>query len=77
MKIQESGLLQLWKKKWWPKANFCTSRSYTEAKPISLTDVQSAFYICIIGIFIGSVAFFVEILIKKIRTSKEREVETQ
>ncbi|XP_053403155.1 glutamate receptor U1-like [Mercenaria mercenaria] len=60
IKIHEGGLYQIWKRKWWPKSNFCAGNSIPEAKPISLMDVQSAFYVCLIGIFLGSIAFLVE-----------------
>jgi hypothetical protein len=65
IKIHEGGLYQIWKRKWWPKSNFCTGNSIPEAKPISFMDVQSAFYVCLIGIFIGLFAFVVEILFHK------------
>ncbi|XP_060558639.1 glutamate receptor ionotropic, delta-1-like [Ruditapes philippinarum] len=68
IKLHESGLLQIWKRKWWPKANFCTGNTVTEAKPISLMDVQSAFYVCVIGIFFGAMAFIIELIIYKCRT---------
>ena len=68
IKINEGGLLQIWKRKWWPKSNFCAGNSIPEAKPISLMDVQSAFYVCLIGVFIGSLAFVTEIFIHKYRT---------
>ncbi|XP_045199719.2 glutamate receptor U1-like isoform X2 [Mercenaria mercenaria] len=67
IKLHEGGLFQIWKRKWWPKANFCARNTVTEAKPISLMDVQSAFYVCLIGVFLGSVAFIIELLVHRCR----------
>lgn len=65
IKIHEGGLLQIWKRKWWPKSNFCAGSTVPEAKPISLRDVQSAFYVCLVGVFLGAFAFVVEIFYHK------------
>jgi len=43
--MHESGLMEIWKRKWWPQSQICSSNVKTEAKPIALLDVQSAFYI--------------------------------
>ncbi|XP_060581241.1 glutamate receptor ionotropic, kainate glr-3-like, partial [Ruditapes philippinarum] len=67
LKIHEGGLFQIWKRKWWPKSNFCEGNQIPEAKPISLMDVQSAFYVCVIGIFVGFVAFTIELVVHKYR----------
>jgi hypothetical protein len=67
MKIHEGGLLQIWKRKWWPKSSFCAGNSITEAKPISLMDVQSAFYVCVIGLVLSMIAFLTEIVLNKYR----------
>ncbi|XP_045201973.2 probable glutamate receptor [Mercenaria mercenaria] len=67
IKLHEGGLFQIWKRKWWPTANFCAGNTVTEAKPISLMDVQSAFYVCLIGVFLGSVAFIIELLVHRFR----------
>ena len=75
MKIHEGGLLQIWKKKWWPKANFCTAKSFA-SKAISLVDVQSAFYVCVVGIFFGSMAFLIEILFHKYRMYRQKRKKT-
>ena len=62
IKIHESGLLRIWQRHWWPKDNFC-DRGNLWSKPISLADVQSAFYVCGIGIFIGAVALVTELCV--------------
>ncbi|XP_045201044.2 glutamate receptor 2-like [Mercenaria mercenaria] len=76
MKIHEGGLFQIWKRKWWPKSSFCAGSSIPEAKPISLMDVQSAFYVCLIGIFIGVFAFVIEILLHKYRKYRSHKQKT-
>jgi len=46
--MHESGLMEIWKRKWWPQSQICSSSMSnvkTEAKPIALLDVQSAYYI--------------------------------
>ncbi|KAL4219833.1 hypothetical protein ACF0H5_020245 [Mactra antiquata] len=65
MKIHEGGLLQIWKQKWWPKANFCSGNIVTESKPFSLEDVQSAFYVCCVGILVGVMVLTIEIIVHK------------
>ena len=61
--IHESGLLQIWKRRWWPKSNFCSGNIVTEAKPIAIVDVQSAYYVCVLGILIGTTAFVCELIV--------------
>ena len=73
MKIHEGGLLQIWKRKWWPKGTFCKGDILTEAKPISLMDVQSAFYVCAIGITFSGIVFGVEFLCFNLRKGKRKK----
>ena len=68
IKIHEGGLLQIWKRKWWPKSSFCAGSSIPEAKPISLMDVQSAFYACVIGLLLSKIAFLIELALNKYRS---------
>ena len=70
--IHESGLLQIWKRRWWPKSNFCSGNIVTEAKPISIVDVQSAYYVCVLGIVIGTIAFVCELIV--FRWSKNKNI---
>jgi len=54
LSIHESGLLQVWKRRWWPKAKaVCPGSIVTEAKPISIVDVQSAFFVAAGGAVLG------------------------
>ncbi|ESO96489.1 hypothetical protein LOTGIDRAFT_115937, partial [Lottia gigantea] len=54
LRIYETGLLQIWKKRWWPKKGTCKGSLVTEAKRIELVDLQSAFYVIAIGIVLAS-----------------------
>ncbi|GFO15875.1 glutamate receptor [Plakobranchus ocellatus] len=55
VKVYESGLLQVWVKKWWPSRSFCAGSLVTEARTLNLKDVQSAFYLLGVGaIFAGT-----------------------
>ncbi|XP_067682011.1 glutamate receptor-like isoform X1 [Haliotis asinina] len=72
MRIYESGLLQIWKKRWWAKNSFCKGSLTTEAKPIILIDVQSAFYLIGIGVVIAAIALACEWLSKYIRCRKSK-----
>lgn len=63
LSIHESGLLQVWKRRWWPKSkSICAGSIIAEAKPIKLVDVQSAFYVAAGGALIGFIAFLLEVL---------------
>ena len=70
LSIHESGLLHVWKRRWWPKSTLCGKSTLPEAKPISIIDVQSAFYVAAGGALIGFGAFLVELLVGKIRQNK-------
>ncbi|XP_045201946.2 uncharacterized protein LOC123555366 [Mercenaria mercenaria] len=66
--IHESGLLQVWKRKWWPKSKaICAGSIVAEAKPISIIDVQSAFYVAAGGALLSFCVFLVELVIGKCR----------
>ncbi|KAK3586557.1 hypothetical protein CHS0354_022690, partial [Potamilus streckersoni] len=61
IQIDESGLLLVWQKKWWSKSSKCDEQeTQTSAKPIKIIDVQSAFYLCCIGIAVASFVICVE-----------------
>ncbi|XP_052784546.1 glutamate receptor ionotropic, kainate 2-like isoform X2 [Mya arenaria] len=68
LSIHESGLLQVWKRRWWPKSKIiCPGSIVTEAKPISIIDVQSAFYVAAGGALLGLLAFLTELLVVRIQ----------
>ena len=60
--ILESGLLQVWKQRNWPYSAPCKELSVTEAKKLTIIDLQSAFYLIAIGIFAAGVSLLFEIL---------------
>ncbi|XP_052768950.1 uncharacterized protein LOC128209116 [Mya arenaria] len=66
MSMHESGLMGKWKRRWWPQGTVCENVR-TTAKPIQLTDVQSAFYIALIGLFLGFSTFLIEVIMNKRR----------
>lgn len=51
--ISESGLLSIWKRKWWMRNSTCLGLLIRQAKPISLLDVQSAYYLLLLGITVA------------------------
>ncbi|CAG2205591.1 unnamed protein product [Mytilus edulis] len=70
--ILESGLIQIWKQKHWPKQNFCAGSLLTEAKPIMWIDIQIAFYFLGGGVFLGVIVLFGEQIIRKYKDLKTR-----
>jgi len=65
VKIYESGLLQVWIKKWWPRRSFCSGSLLTEAKALTLVDVQSTFYMLAIGLVLGGLLLSTEYIMDK------------
>ncbi|GFS13153.1 glutamate receptor [Elysia marginata] len=59
-KIYESGLLQVWVKKWWPKQTFCSGSLVTQAQTLNLMDVQSSFYVLAVGLGLAGVVLTAE-----------------
>ncbi|XP_063399364.1 glutamate receptor ionotropic, delta-1-like [Mytilus trossulus] len=58
--ILESGLLQVWKLKLWPKPGNCEGISATEAKSIGVIDIQISFHLISFGIGIAALTLFIE-----------------
>ncbi|XP_064594549.1 glutamate receptor U1-like [Liolophura sinensis] len=63
--VVESGLLELWKSKWWPEMNNCTSSGPASVKAISVADVQGGYLVLGIGIGSALITFILENLIKR------------
>ena len=59
-KIYESGLTQVWVRKWWPKQTFCSGSLVTQARTLNLMDVQSSFYVLAIGLGLAGVVLTAE-----------------
>ncbi|XP_055878972.1 glutamate receptor ionotropic, kainate glr-3-like isoform X1 [Biomphalaria glabrata] len=51
--LSEFGLLNIWIKKWWPEQSVCKGQIVTEAAAISILDIQSVFYLLLVGICIS------------------------
>ncbi|XP_071079937.1 uncharacterized protein [Haliotis cracherodii] len=63
LRIQESGLIQVWHRKWKP-THSCAKTS-TEAKRVGLLALQSAFYAAGVGLFLAMGILCSEVIIKK------------
>jgi hypothetical protein len=61
--LQEGGILQTFKEKHWPKSIFCFETSGLQARPISLIDVQAAFYLIGIGMLLGFLVLALEFFV--------------
>ncbi|OWF39812.1 Glutamate receptor ionotropic, kainate 3 [Mizuhopecten yessoensis] len=60
IEIHESGLINIWKSRRWPRTNVCANELITSAKAITLVDVQSAFYLIGIGLTLASIVMGIE-----------------
>merc|ERR1739838_639107 len=60
IKMRDNGLLEGWKRKWWPKNQNCRPMKTTEAKPATLNDTQGAFYVLSIGIGFSCILLLIE-----------------
>ena len=58
--ILESGLIQMWKTQMWPQNGKCREVSVTEAKTISLLDIEIAFFLIGIGVFLALMSLLYE-----------------
>lgn len=64
--IVESGLLELWKSKWWPELNNCSSSGPASVKPISVLDVQGGYLVLGIGLGSALITLILENLINRL-----------
>ncbi|XP_060069647.1 glutamate receptor ionotropic, kainate 2-like [Ylistrum balloti] len=72
LKILESGLMNIWERKWWARQKLCYEATWDQRKVINLMDVQSAFYLIGIGIVLAILVFCLEwICFKIIQTRKK------
>ncbi|XP_071081479.1 glutamate receptor ionotropic, kainate glr-3-like [Haliotis cracherodii] len=70
LKFHESGLMGAWKQKWWPKGSNC---SFTQVvhKPIEISQLQSAFYVLLVGISLAFTTMCLECMVRIIRLQRE------
>ncbi|XP_050407761.1 glutamate receptor ionotropic, delta-1 [Patella vulgata] len=59
MKILESGLALILQRNWWPDPGTCQEKS-ASSKVIELLDIQSAFYVVLIGVVVATVTMLIE-----------------
>ena len=76
LNIHETGLMQIWKQKQWPKQNFCAGSLIKEAKPIKWIDIQTAFYLIGIGTIFGIFILGSEFIFSKCRSKKNIKCNT-
>lgn len=60
----ESGVINKWKKKWWPRQSFCSRGIVTESKAVSVSDIQGAYYLMAIFLALSMLALFGEAAIR-------------
>ncbi|CAC5388391.1 GRID1 [Mytilus coruscus] len=63
--IIETGLIQTWMLKTWPKPEHCEETSITDAKSISVSDFQFAFYLTGIGVMLAVLSLIYEYIERK------------
>ncbi|XP_041351679.1 glutamate receptor ionotropic, kainate 2-like [Gigantopelta aegis] len=60
VELEENGLLQLWQRKRWRSCDKCMSGKQPGARVIGLVDLQSAFFVLILGLTLGVVTISAE-----------------
>lgn len=60
LKVLESGLLQIWKTRRWPKQTLCGDSLVKANRAITIEDVQSAFYLIAVGISLATIVIIYE-----------------
>ncbi|XP_046572369.1 glutamate receptor ionotropic, kainate glr-3-like [Haliotis rubra] len=70
LKFHESGLMGAWRQKWWPKGSNCSFNKVVH-KPIEVSQLQSAFYLLLVGITLAFTAMCLECMVRIIRPRKE------
>ncbi|XP_041354478.1 glutamate receptor ionotropic, kainate 2-like [Gigantopelta aegis] len=65
--LHETGIMAMMKTKWWPQ-NSCNDDELKYAKAIQLSDIQSAFYVLVIGTVMTFIVLLFELLYFKLKT---------
>ena len=60
VKAEENGLLEKWKTRWWQSQSTCSRGILTEAKAVTLADMQGAYYLLAIMFFVALLSLFGE-----------------
>ncbi|XP_067682646.1 glutamate receptor ionotropic, delta-1-like [Haliotis asinina] len=60
MKFEKAGLLSLLRQKWWPDAVNCEDNVKVKTHVIEIEDLQSAFYVLLIGFFLAFLILLLE-----------------
>ena len=68
-KIKESGLINKLKAEYWPRPSFCSTGMQTEAKPVSLRDVQGAYYVMAMLLALATASLLTEKMLQFARLS--------
>ena len=58
--IKESGIVNKWKATWWPRQSFCSRGMVTEAKAVTMNDVQGAYYLMAILLAVSFLTLMIE-----------------
>ncbi len=75
LQMMESGLTEYWRKRLWPKfptkarcqAQSAYGTDSGELRRLSLKDIQSPFFVLIIGVGLALTAFLLEIIFHRFR----------
>ena len=62
--MHENGLLEKLREKWWPQASVCEPYTTTSATAVTIVDMQSAFYLLLLGALLGLLALSLEHVLK-------------
>ncbi|XP_062603845.1 glutamate receptor ionotropic, delta-2-like, partial [Saccostrea cucullata] len=68
LSLQEGGILQTFKRKHWPREEFCHGSLTAKAKEVQLIDVQAAFIVVGAGLVLGTIVLFLEKIVKHLST---------
>lgn len=60
MKFEKAGLLSLLRRKWWPGDEHCEDNVKVNTHVVELEDLQSAFYVLLIGLFLAFLILVLE-----------------
>ncbi|XP_063400029.1 probable glutamate receptor [Mytilus trossulus] len=79
--IIETGLIQMWQQKTWPKPTNCQEASVTDAKTITVLDFHFAFCLCGLGVILAILSLIFENIkqkwiLRQSRRQKEQMIKT-